>query len=82
MTNIPVEIVLRKPLHEEQIIDASFQFYFQIGTQKYVAVKREGTTFLLKVFYKEGREILMDIPTQEEFDSAHEVFQKIHKTTP
>lgn len=74
---IPVEIVLSKSVDEEQTIDASFYHYFLIGKQKYVAIKGEkDETFLLKVFDKEGKELLGDIKSQEEFESVCEIYRK------
>lgn len=76
MTNdIPVEVVLHEPLKEEEIIGASFQEQFQVGSQTYIALKRDGAVYLLKVSYKDGQQVLKDIESQAEFDSVNEVFQ-------
>ncbi|MFC5449133.1 DUF1292 domain-containing protein [Paenibacillus aestuarii] len=74
--DIPIEIVMCKPPIDGELIDASFQQFFKIGTQDYVAIQKECTVFILKVLNKDGQRILMNIQSEVEFDSAKEVYQK------
>lgn len=76
-----IEIALSKP-YEDEIIDASFQDYFHIGSQKYVAIKDNSETYLLKVIHVNGKVLLEDIQSQHEFDAVREIFLEKNKSSP
>jgi hypothetical protein len=75
-SNMPIEVVLRTSLRQDEMIDCSFSRIFEVGDQSYVALNREEKVFLLKVIDKNGKQLLQNIESQHEFDSVLEVYNR------